>query len=210
MANRAFFQMLASLVERLTFIEFNFVVGSSGAVGTVKGSGVKSITHVQTGVYKIQLQDAYNRYFGGACGIVEPPGTPVAITAASTNLTVGVLYEITTVGDATADDWLAVGVPSGLTPSVGLPFVATATGAGVGTTSRVAPVKGTAATSALVFNVFGDTNTVINQKSPSNVGGYLFMVCREGSDGAVVDPPSGCVVGGHMFLRNSSVKGKGE
>lgn len=210
MANRAFFQMLASLVERLTFIEFNFVVGASGAVGTVKGSGIKSITRVQQGVYMIQLQDSYNRYFGGACGLVEQPGTGVAITAASNNLTVGVLYTITVLGDATAADWVTVGVPAGLTPSVGLPFVALATGSGTGTTARVAPLAATGATDALVFNVAGDTNAVINQKAIHGTGGYVFMVCREGSNGAVVDPPQYSVVGGHMFLRNSSIKGKGE
>jgi hypothetical protein len=76
MANRAFKMILNSLVERLTFIEGNFAVGESGGVGTVKGGGVKSVTHAGTGCYVIRLDDAYNRFLSSAAGLIAVPGSP--------------------------------------------------------------------------------------------------------------------------------------
>ena len=71
MADRRFYQFTESLRRKLTFIEGNFVVGSSGAVGTVKGAGVKSITKTGTGLYRITLEDAYYRYLAGTFGFVD-------------------------------------------------------------------------------------------------------------------------------------------
>jgi len=214
MANRAFFQMLASLVERLTLIQGNFTVGSSGAVSALQGSGVDDVVHVETGVYKVKLSDSYNRLLDFHVVAEEPAGTPVAITAASNNLTIGVAYTITTLGDATAADWLAIGVPAGVTPAVGVAFVAIATGSGTGTTARVAPIGGTATADAQVYNLMGEPSLTVNTSVPGNAGaakqaGYFLFTVRSGV-GVVVDPPSGAKLKFSMLLRNSSIKGKGE
>lgn len=97
MANRAFQKTLASLNVNLTFLEGNFVVGATGAVGTTKGSGIASFVRLAAGTYQVNLQDQYNRYLGGFGGIVESPYTPVAL---STGLSSGSVYMITTVGTA--------------------------------------------------------------------------------------------------------------
>ena len=214
MANRAYFQMLASLVERLTLIQGQFTVGSSGAVSAVQGSGVDSVTHVQTGVYQLQLSDSYNKFLDAHVVAEELAGSPVAITAAANNLTIGVAYTITTLGDATAADWLAVGVPAGIVPVVGVAFVALATGAGTGTTARVAPVAATNTALAQVYNVMGSATATLHTSAPGagsavRKAGYLMLVVRSGV-GVVTDPPSGNVLKFSLLLRNSSVKGKGE
>lgn len=211
MANRAFFQMLASLVERLTYLQGDFTVGSSGAVSDVNGSGIDDVVHVDTGVYQVKLSDSYNRLLDFQCSAEEPVGTPATIAS---GLTSGLAYSITTVGDASLADWHSVGLPVGVVPAVGVSFVATSTGSGNATTARVAPVAGTSTADAQVYNLFGNPDLTVNCSVPGNAGaakqaGYFLFVVRSGV-GVVTDPPSGAKLKLSMHLRNSSVKGKGE
>ena len=79
MADRRFTQFFYSFRKKPTFLEYNFVVGGTGAVGTVKGAGVASIVHSGTGLYRITFEDAYNRYLTGGGGFVDAAsvGSPV-------------------------------------------------------------------------------------------------------------------------------------
>lgn len=165
------------------------------------------------GTIVIQLQDAYNRVLSGSNSIVSPVGTPVAITAASANLTLGVAYVITTLGDATAANWLAVGVPAGVTPAIGVAFIAKATGAGTGTTARVAP---TAAAGSGVFEIetVGDGNQAC---APSIVaqgfGAQIILQCRKdsASDASVIAAPAdGSVISLQFLMSDSSILIQGE
>lgn len=71
MADRRFTQFFYSFRKAPTYIEGNFVVGGTGAVGTVKGAGIASVTRTGTGAYRITLEDAYNRYLSGTWGFVD-------------------------------------------------------------------------------------------------------------------------------------------
>lgn len=71
MADRNFERSLNSLNKGLTFIEGNAVIGSTGAVGTVKGSGVTSVTRTGAGAYTLKLEDKYSRYLGGSVGFIN-------------------------------------------------------------------------------------------------------------------------------------------
>jgi len=71
MASRMFETAVYSLNKGLTLIEGNAVIGSTGAVGTVKGSGVLSVTRTGTGAYTIKLEDKYQRYLGGTIGFIN-------------------------------------------------------------------------------------------------------------------------------------------
>lgn len=63
----------------------------------------------------------------------------------SSGLTLGKCYVITAVGTSTATNWQALGLPVGVTPAVGVPFIATSASAGTGTgTVQVAATAGTA------------------------------------------------------------------
>lgn len=214
MANRAYFQMLASLVERLTYLQGQFTVGASGAVSAVKGSGIDNVVRTGTGTYEVKLSDSYNRLLMFQAESREVAGTPVLIDASDALLTVGAAYTITTVGDATLAQWHTVGVPVGVTPAVGVTFIAAATGAGTSATSAAAPVAGTSTSAAQVYNLMGDPNLTVNSSVPGNAGaaklaGYFVFVVRSGV-GVVTDPPEGSVLLFDMMLRNSSIKGKGE
>ena len=197
MANRRFYQFTFSLNPALTYLEGSFVVGSAGAVGTTKGSGFQSVEHLATGVYRINLADEYNRYLHGNAAFVAPvTGSPVS----AGSLVTGTLYVIASLGTS---DFTKVGIPVGLTPNVGMSFVATGTTTGTGSAIAVA----TSGISAV--EVVGDPNVSIDQPVKGTSFPYIIMQCFNFS-GALADPAAGSVCGFDMMLRNSSVKGKGE
>lgn len=89
------------------------------------------------GTILVQLQDNYNRLLGFMNSVVAPAsGSDIKIDNSA--MTAGVAYVITTLGNATAAKWLAIGVPAGVTPAVGVAFIALSNGgAGNTLTSRV-------------------------------------------------------------------------
>lgn len=89
------------------------------------------------GYIVIQLQEQYQRILGMEYSIQSPnSGSDVKIDNSA--MTAGVAYVITTLGNATAAKWAAIGVPAGVTPAVGVSFIAASNGgAGNTLTSRV-------------------------------------------------------------------------
>ena len=205
MAARSGFLTLASLVDRLSLVQGQFSIGSSGAVSAVQGNGVVSVTHAGTGVYWVILRDSYNKFMALGATQEETSDTPATIAS---GLTSGVVYVITTVGDASAADWLAVGLPSGQTPAVGVSFLSTSTGSGNSTTARVGGVIATSTANNLTVNTIGSVTKTLHGNAL--IGGAFALVCRLGSSGALADPANGAVLKFDLLMRNSSVKGLGE
>ena len=76
MASRAFFPTCDSLNERLTMIQGSVTFGASGAVASITGTGVASVSQTSTGIYKITLSDAYARCLGlSAVAVAAASGT---------------------------------------------------------------------------------------------------------------------------------------
>ena len=199
MANRFFQQFFLSLNHQPVFLEGSVVIGATGAVGTVKGSGLLSVTRLSAGVYQLIFEDDYNRYLGGFTGFVSPvTGSNVS----GGSFVTGTLYVITALGTTTTAQWVAAGVPAGITPAVGVAFVATGAGAGTGT------VKAVAASGIMNVEVAGDSNLTSYNQTPGQ--GAILLLCCRNSSGALTDPAQGSVLGFAAFFRNSSVKGKGE
>lgn len=89
--------------------------------------------------------------------------TALAFSAAVAGLATGFAFALT-VSDTNLQDWQGVGLPAGLTPTVGQSFIATATGAGASTGTVIAPgVSGITS-----FEVVGDPNQSF---APSPQGG---------------------------------------
>lgn len=225
MANRTFNQFLYSLHKMLVEIDCNFVVDSTNGNGlglrSLKGPGVASAfafstspatgNNVPSGYIKIFFQDNYNRYYSGFTGFVAPVSTSVNITS---GLSSGTVYVIVSVGTSTAANWQAVGLPVGITPAVGVSFIATSSSPGTGTGVVQTPT----ATGSKVTNVeiVGDPNTTI---SPSPAGnGYIILRCMApvySASGpsvpmAVTQPTDGSVFGATFLFSNSSVTVQGE
>lgn len=69
MANRSFLPPLGNYEENVVFIWGSFVVGASGAVGTVKGGGITSVVKESTaGQYTVTLTDRFPRLLSARAG----------------------------------------------------------------------------------------------------------------------------------------------
>jgi hypothetical protein len=187
----------------LTFLEGNCVIdsGQTSGIRNLKGSGIKAITKVATGVYKVELEDTFARYLGGFSGFVSS----VTGNTSMGSLTPGNIYIIRTLGNSTQAQWEAAGVPAGVAAAPGLTFVATAVGAGTGTCFTQAPSK------VQSIEVIGNANLSVTQLADPH-----FFIATMGPTSSSdttpipVAPTDGSVLGISMMLRNSSVKGKGE
>lgn len=85
----------------------------------------------------LQLKNNFNAFIGSRYAIV-PPNSGSDVKIDNSAMTAGLVYVITTLGNATLAKWQAIGVPPGVTPAVGVSFVAlTNGGAGNTLTSRV-------------------------------------------------------------------------
>lgn len=160
-----------------------------------------------SGLILVQFKNNFNYYLGGFSGFVSPVTGSVKIDNSA--LTAGVAYIISTLGNATAAKWLAIGVPAGVTPAVGVSFIAlTNGGAGNTLTSRVS----TASVSGITqFEVVGDPNTSIaNSSIASNGGAYVLVQTLGATNSSTTTliptaPVDGSVAGMTFYFDGSSV-----
>ncbi len=158
-----------------------------------------------SGTIIIQLQDNYSQLYATSFSAVEINGTPAKVDNSA--LTIGVAYTISTLGDSTAAQWHLLGVPAGITPAVGVSFIALLTGsAGQAntSTSRVAP---SATTSVLCqINGMGLPGLLLSPAPSANqgYGSQIILQCRDYA-GAIVAPTTGMIIKISMLLGDSSV-----
>lgn len=135
----------------------------------------------------------------GVLTYVSGPGATVNLpySSAVAGLATGFGFALT-VFDTNLQDWVAVGVPSGVTPAVGVSFIARATGAGASTGSVHAP--GVSGISSI--EVIGDPNQSIAPQPSgptANIGGWILVQMLNGSD-AVTAPNAGSVYGMSFYV----------
>jgi hypothetical protein len=147
----------------------------------------------------VQLQDPYNRSLGGYNTIVSPLGSSVTSTTANAPAV------ITSLGTATAAQWAAVGLPSGLTPTVGQAFIPT-TSATIGGGATIAP-PATAGSGITDIETIGDPNTTMSNIT-GKFGTQIILQCMK--NGVLTQPAQNTVISLTLLLSNSSVKVSGE
>lgn len=120
----------------------------------------------------IQFTNAFNYYLSGFAQFQAPNTGSIKIDNSA--MTAGQVYVITTLGNATAAKWLAIGVPAGITPAVGVAFTAlTNGGAGNTLTSRVS----TPSTAGVYsVEVVGSPATMIGTSDVGTYGGAWMVV----------------------------------
>jgi hypothetical protein len=206
-----------SNITQPTKIDLNFVVDSTNGNGlgirSLKSNGYVRNVFMHTsatpgsndgalnpnpasGLILVQFKNSFNYYLGGFSGFVSPlSGTPL------TSTTSGVGYVIVSLGTTTLAQWQAAGVPQGLTPSVGMAFVAIATGAIGGTGAVETP----SSSGIMSLEVVGDPNQSIrNSNVYQNGGAYLLLQALNTSD-AQTAPANNTVIGMSAFFDLSSV-----
>lgn len=134
-----------------------------------------------SGIIVIQLQDEYNRILSIDSSIQSPnSGSDVKIDNSA--MTAGLAYTITTLGNATAAKWRAIGVPAGVTPAVGVSFIAASNGgAGNTLTSRVqVPLAGGSGIQSI--EVVGDPDqSIAPNLTAQGFGSQIILACRNES-----------------------------
>lgn len=228
MANRTFqnFGHFYAPHTMPVLLDCNFVVDSTNANGlgisSLKGPGISAVYMHSTapvaanpnpanGTIIVRLQDNYNRLMGLESAVLYSPLSGSALKIDNSALTAGVAYVITVLGDATAAQWLALGVPAGVTPAVGVAFVALSVGAGANTsTSRVQAVAAAGSGIASIENL-GNANLSIAPSGLANqgYGAQLILQARDYA-GALAAPADGTILSLQMYLGNSSVLVQGE
>jgi len=158
------------------------------------------------GFAMIQFKQNFNYYLGGFSGFVSYVTGSVKIDNSA--LTAGQAYVITTLGNATLAKWQAVGVPVGVTPAVGVSFIAlTNGGTGNTLTSRVSTpvVSGIQA-----VEVIGDPNLSTNSSITANSGQIVLVQFLGATSSSVTTliptaPLDGSVCGMSFLFDGSSV-----
>lgn len=217
MANSYFTQFFYTRHVMPVLLDCNFVVAASDAAGFgitgLKGQGIDNVymhtsatpavgnPNPANGVIMVKLSANFNRYFGGFSQIAS------ALTTAQTTTTANVAYVISALGTATLAQWQAVGLPLGLTPTIGQAFIATATG----TIGGSATVQPTATTGSNIdhIEILGNPNTTLAPTgNRAYLGATLIYQCFKAQ--ALQAPTDGSLINLAFYLSNSSVLVKGE
>lgn len=141
----------------------------------------------------------------GTLSFVSGSGATTALSysAAVAGLATGYSFALT-VNDNNLQDWVAIGLPSGLTPTVGQSFVAKSTGAGGSTGTVIAPgVSGITS-----VEVIGDPNVSLAPHASGgspNVGGWILVQFLAPTSSSVTTaiptaPANGSVVGMSFYV----------
>ena len=204
-------------------IDCNFVVDSSAedGISNLKGPTVSSVlmnsaaatptATIAAGTIVVRLQDNYNQMLSPVKAMIRSPLSGADVKIDNSAMTAGVAYVITTLGDATAAKWLAIGVPAGIEPAVGVSFVAlTNGGAGDTLTSRV-QASATAGSGIATIEVLGNPDLSIapDPADSEGVGSQIILQCRDYA-GAIAAPADDSVISLIFELNNSSVRVSGE
>jgi hypothetical protein len=138
----------------------------------------------------IQFQNNFNYYLNGFVQAQVPTATSTKIDNSA--LTAGQAYVITIVGNSTLAQWQAIGLPQGVTPAVGVSFIATAVGAGANTSTSRVELPTTSG--ILGVEVVGNpTLSSNNSNIASNGGAWLLLQFMGGIFTAGAYTPAGTI-----------------
>jgi len=200
-------------------LDCNFVVDSTNGNGlgirNLKGPYVKNVfmhtsatpasgsPNPASGLIVIQLQDGYSRIFTGGNSIVSPLGS------ATSSIVAGNAYVIEALGTTTAAQWIAAGLPKGVTAAIGAAFIAASTETIPGSPSVAQSASGGSGVARI--ETIGDTNQAIAPLPTANqgFGGQIIVQCLNTS-GSLAAPVDGSVISLSFLLSNSSIQIQGE
>lgn len=196
-----------------TLVTSSTITGSVPTATTMQSQGIKSITRLSTGIYRIQLDDNYTSLLQFDAKFTAGVGGTINMGSLST----GTVYQILTLGTSTQAQFVAAGMPAGITAAPGVVFKAAGAGAGNGT------VKLLVANAVGKTEILGTPDLMLNNQpfTQGNGGGYITFQCLAQTpagtnDGATppiftgaapvaADPTSGSTMYLRFLLSNSSV-----
>lgn len=169
-----------------TFLQFTVNAADTGGIGvtSVKSNGFvesvfmhtsqtpgsvngKTNPNPSSGYAVVTFKNNFNIWLS-SYSIQAPPATNTSQTSTTTHSP----YVITALGTATLAQWVAAGLPAGITPAVGVAFIAIATG----TIGGSATVGDPGVPVSPIVSVVGNPNTTIaNSNIASNAGAKLLL-----------------------------------
>lgn len=204
--------------------QFTVAAGNGAGITGLKGPGIQAVyMHTSTtpvagnpnpasGICIVQLQDSYYSDFLGFMGqVTTTSGSSILVASAGT--VASTTYVITILGTTTTAGWQSLGLPVGITPAVGVAFVATATTTATGTGAVQVPhANGTGIQSVEQVGAPG-----LTLSSTGLQAGYPYVIFRfmgptnsSTTTPIAVAPRDGSIVSLKLYLGNSSVLVAGE
>ncbi len=199
-------------------VDCNFLVDNSVGLGIsgLKGQGVANVfMHTTTtpvvgpngylnpnpaaGYILVQLADNFKALYAQDWWQSPPlSGSSILVT---TGTTAGLAYVITIVGTTTVDQWIKLGLPPGVTPAVGVSFIAKATTTATGTGAIQVPAAG--GTGISKIEVIGKPALSLGPipvgGSP-NVGGWITLRCMNNAFTGESYTPAGTISAGNISV----------
>lgn len=213
-------------------IDFNFQVASTDT----KGMGITNLTgayvrHVYmattatpavgnpnpaAGLIAVQLTSNFNRFLDYTIFDNSPlTGSNLAVNGSS--LALGQNYVISVLGTSTLADWQAVGLPAGLTPTVGQSFIALASGHGSG--SGQVQLNSSGGSGIIKYDMLGVSSTssapISNIYMVSVQGSWLYFRALGATNSSTTTliakaPADGTLVYVKVLMSNSSLTINGQ
>jgi hypothetical protein len=176
---------------------------TSGTKATYKGV----TNNVAAGYAQVFMAPNFNTFLRCSATISAPlTGTNVPVTSA---LTVGQAYVITTVGTTTTAQYQALGLQAGITPAVGVAFIASSATPTSGTGQVQTPTASSAGTNTIEI-IGSPSTTLTNLAQPTNGGGYVILRFVGPTSSAVttpiaIQPADGAQIRLEFLFNDSSV-----
>lgn len=191
------FSVLSTDPNGLTSLKSNGYIQAAYMHSTAPAAGNPN---PENGILQIQLKNNFNKFLGLEMSSISTSQTSTKIDNSA--LVAGAVYVISILGNASLAKWQAIGVPVGITPAVGVSFVAlTDGGAGNVLTSRVmVPNPSTVA----AIEVFGNPDLMVVSNIASNGGQYLIAQLLDFA-GALVAPVDGSIIKLALWFDGSTV-----
>lgn len=227
MANRNFSNggKIYIMETKPVMVTMNFTVTSTNAAGitNLKGATVANVfMHTSTtpvagnpnpasGTILVQLQDNYRSLLDFKSAVIQSPNSGSAVKIDNAAMTAGVAYTITVLGDASLAKWQSIGLPIGVTPAVGVSFIATSDGGLANTSTSRVQASAAAGSGVASVEIVGNTNLAIapNRLSGQSYGSQIILQCRDYA-GALVAPADGSVISLTFMMSDSSVSVQGQ
>lgn len=202
MANRNFCNKgnLYAMHCKPVLVDCSFIVDSSNTNGlgikSLKGAGMIKAVYMHTsataaagspnpaaGTIVVQLKDNYQRFMG-ANYFIDSPASGSDVKIDNSAMTAGIAYTITTLGNATTAKWVAIGVPLGITPAVGVTFIAATNGGSGNTLTSRVQLANAIGSGVLTIEAVGDPNTSIspNPTVAASPGGQIVLQARSATN----------------------------
>lgn len=207
--------LIYSNIVKPVKIDLSFVVAATNGLGvtSLKSNGYVNNVFMHTsttpaanngytnpnpanGIAIIQLRNNFNAYLGSTWSVTSTMQTSTKID--NSNMTAGLIYVISIVGDATLAKWQSIGLPVGVTPAVGVAFVAITVGAGSNVLTSRVQVPSQSGVDSVEF--FGNPILTSNSNVNSNSGQYLLAQFMANSFTAGAYTPAGTISAGTILV----------